>query len=111
MARKQQKEEEITLSKWVYAASECFGTVLDVGTLIQRGGGELRQPCSLSHSNIHALLPLLSISKQYRKDQKKVDKLTAQIPYHEGRGNKEEVEKIKAQVDAIWAKTREAAFA
>ncbi|KAL7493135.1 hypothetical protein ACHAWT_006733 [Skeletonema menzelii] len=60
MAKKQQKEEEITLSK---------------------------------------------------KDQKKVDKLTAQIPYHEGRGNKEEVEKIKAQVDAIWAKTREAAFA
>ena len=57
------------------------------------------------------LLPPLSISKQYRKDQKKVDKLTAQIPYHEGRGNKEEVEKIKAQVDAIWAKTREAAFA
>ena len=49
--------------------------------------------------------------KQHRKDQKKVDKLTAQIPYHEGRGNKEEVEKIKAQVDAIWAKTREAAFA
>jgi hypothetical protein len=49
--------------------------------------------------------------KQHRKDQKKVDKLTAQIPYHEGRGNKEEVEKIKAQVDAIWQKTREAAFA
>ncbi|KAL7442426.1 hypothetical protein ACHAXM_008528 [Skeletonema potamos] len=46
-----------------------------------------------------------------KKDQKKVDKLTAQIPYHEGRGNKEEVEKIKAQVDAIWQKTREAAFA
>jgi hypothetical protein len=49
--------------------------------------------------------------KHHRKDQKKVDKLTAQIPYHEGRGNKEEVEKIKAQVDAIWQKTREAAFA
>eukprot|EP00577_Skeletonema_sp_RCC1716_P028864 CAMPEP_0113394826 /NCGR_PEP_ID=MMETSP0013_2-20120614/12777_1 /TAXON_ID=2843 ORGANISM="Skeletonema costatum, Strain 1716" /NCGR_SAMPLE_ID=MMETSP0013_2 /ASSEMBLY_ACC=CAM_ASM_000158 /LENGTH=60 /DNA_ID=CAMNT_0000278815 /DNA_START=127 /DNA_END=309 /DNA_ORIENTATION=+ /assembly_acc=CAM_ASM_000158 len=46
-----------------------------------------------------------------KKDQKKVDKLTAQIPYHEGRGNKEEVEKIKAQVDAIWVKTKEAAFA
>lgn len=64
-----------------------------------------------SHSNNCALLPPLSYFKQYRKDQKKVDKLTAQIPYHEGRGNKEEVEKIKAQVDAIWAKTREAAFA
>ncbi len=49
--------------------------------------------------------------KQNRKDQKKVTKLTAQIPYHEGRGNKEEVEKIKAQVEAIWVKTREAAFA
>jgi len=48
---------------------------------------------------------------QYRKDQKKVDKLTAQIPYHEGRGNFEEVEKIRQQVEAIWQKTREAAFA
>ena len=46
-----------------------------------------------------------------RKDQKKVDKLEAQIPYHEGRGNKEEVEKIKQQVAAIWTKTREAALA
>ena len=60
------------------------------------------------------LIPPLSLSLSLlinRKDQKKVDKLTAQIPYHEGRGNKEEVEKIKAQVDAIWVKTREAAFA
>lgn len=47
----------------------------------------------------------------HRKDQKKVDKLEAQIPYHEGRGNKEEVEKIRDQVAAIWAKTREAALA
>ena len=46
-----------------------------------------------------------------RKDAKKVSKLEAQIPYHEGRGNKDEVEKIKAQVAAIWEKTREAAFA
>ena len=52
--------------------------------------------------------PEITLSK---KDQKKVDKLEAQIPYHEGRGNKEEVEKIKEQVAAIWAKTREAAFA
>ena len=50
-------------------------------------------------------------SPPHRKDQKKVDKLEAQIPYHEGRGNKEEVEKIKEQVAAIWAKTREAAMA
>ena len=47
----------------------------------------------------------------YRKDQKKVTKLEAQIPYHEGRGEKEEAEKIKAKIDAIWAKTKEAAFA
>ena len=47
----------------------------------------------------------------YRKDAKKVSKLEAQIPYHEGRGNKEEVEKIKAQVEAIWEKAREAAYA
>jgi hypothetical protein len=47
----------------------------------------------------------------FRKDAKKVSKLEAQIPYHEGRGNKEEVEKIKQQVAEIWVKTREAAFA
>eukprot|EP00593_Proboscia_inermis_P001354 CAMPEP_0171294974 /NCGR_PEP_ID=MMETSP0816-20121228/3545_1 /TAXON_ID=420281 /ORGANISM="Proboscia inermis, Strain CCAP1064/1" /LENGTH=66 /DNA_ID=CAMNT_0011767271 /DNA_START=188 /DNA_END=388 /DNA_ORIENTATION=- len=46
-----------------------------------------------------------------KKDKKKVDKLTAQIPYHEGRNNKEEVEKIKNQVESIWTKTREAAYA
>eukprot|EP00580_Thalassiosira_gravida_P001557 CAMPEP_0201608454 /NCGR_PEP_ID=MMETSP0492-20130828/7273_1 /ASSEMBLY_ACC=CAM_ASM_000837 /TAXON_ID=420259 /ORGANISM="Thalassiosira gravida, Strain GMp14c1" /LENGTH=45 /DNA_ID= /DNA_START= /DNA_END= /DNA_ORIENTATION= len=34
----------------------------------------------------------LALSK---KEQKKVDKLTAQIPYHQGRGNMEEVTKIK----------------
>lgn len=44
----------------------------------------------------------------YRKDLKKVTKLEAQIPYHEGRGNKEEVTKIKNTVEAIWDKTREA---
>jgi hypothetical protein len=62
-----------------------------------------------SRSNHLALLQ--SSFYQYRKDQKKVDKLTAQIPYHEGRGNFEEVEKIRQQVEAIWQKTREAAFA
>eukprot|EP00529_Nitzschia_sp_RCC80_P001309 CAMPEP_0113492032 /NCGR_PEP_ID=MMETSP0014_2-20120614/27862_1 /TAXON_ID=2857 /ORGANISM="Nitzschia sp." /LENGTH=93 /DNA_ID=CAMNT_0000385841 /DNA_START=200 /DNA_END=481 /DNA_ORIENTATION=- /assembly_acc=CAM_ASM_000159 len=43
-----------------------------------------------------------------RKDAKKVAKLEAQIPYHEGRGNKDEVSKIKEQVEEIWRKTREA---
>jgi len=43
-----------------------------------------------------------------KKDLKKVTKLEAQIPYHEGRGNKEEVTKIKNTVEAIWDKTREA---
>jgi hypothetical protein len=46
----------------------------------------------------------------YRKDAKKVSKLEAQIPYHEGRSNKEEVEKIKQQVAAIWKKTRDTAY-
>jgi len=46
-----------------------------------------------------------------RKDAKKVSKLEAQIPYHEGRGNKDEVDKIKEQIDAIWEKAREAAMA
>jgi hypothetical protein len=50
-------------------------------------------------------------SASYRKDAKKVSKLEAQIPYHEGRGNKEEVEKIKEQISSIWAKARETAFA
>lgn len=46
-----------------------------------------------------------------RKDQKKVTKLEAQIPYHEGRGDKEEADKIRQKIDAIWAKAKEAAFA
>lgn len=46
-----------------------------------------------------------------KKDAKKVSKLEAQIPYHEGRGNKEEVEKIRQQVEDIWAKAREQAYA
>ena len=45
----------------------------------------------------------------HRKDQKKVDKLTAMIPYHEGRKNDAEVAKIKDQVETIWQKTRDAA--
>jgi len=43
-----------------------------------------------------------------KKDQKKVDKLTAMIPYHEGRQHAEEVGKIKEKVDAIWQKAKEA---
>ena len=50
-------------------------------------------------------------SKLYRKEQKKVDKLSAQIPYHEGRGETEEVTKIKGKIDTIWAKAKEAQFA
>jgi len=46
-----------------------------------------------------------------KKDQKKVAKLESQIPYHEGRGNQEEVDKIKEQIGAIWTKAREAAYA
>jgi hypothetical protein len=44
-----------------------------------------------------------------RKDQKKVTKLEAQIPYHEGRGNKDEVVKIKEQIADIWEKAKMAA--
>jgi hypothetical protein len=40
-----------------------------------------------------------------------VTKLEAQIPYHEGRNNKEEVEKIKQQVADIWEKTKQAHLA
>jgi hypothetical protein len=40
-------------------------------------------------------------------DAKKVAKLEAMIPYHVGRGNTAEVEKIQGQVAQIWTKTRE----
>ena len=46
-----------------------------------------------------------------KKEQKKVDKLQSQIPYHEGRGDKEQAAKIQEQIDSIWAKAREAAYA
>ena len=46
-----------------------------------------------------------------RKDQKKVTKLEAQIPYHEGRGNKEEAEKLRQQIADIWDKAKETALA
>jgi hypothetical protein len=46
-----------------------------------------------------------------RKDLKKVQKLEAQIPYHEGRGNKEEAEKVREQIAEIWEKAREGAHA
>ena len=46
-----------------------------------------------------------------KKDQKKVDKLAAQIPYHEGRGNLEEVTKIKDKIEEITEKAREAFLA
>lgn len=52
---------------------------------------------------------VLTLSVPCRKDAKKVSKLEAQIPYHEGRGNQEEVAKIKEQIEAIWEKAREMA--
>ncbi len=61
--------------------------------------------------SIDFFLTRLFACRHFRKDAKKVAKLEAQIPYHEGRGNKDEVEKIKQQVAAIWTKTREAAMA
>eukprot|EP00543_Licmophora_paradoxa_P008572 CAMPEP_0202447336 /NCGR_PEP_ID=MMETSP1360-20130828/6099_1 /ASSEMBLY_ACC=CAM_ASM_000848 /TAXON_ID=515479 /ORGANISM="Licmophora paradoxa, Strain CCMP2313" /LENGTH=61 /DNA_ID=CAMNT_0049064379 /DNA_START=30 /DNA_END=215 /DNA_ORIENTATION=- len=42
-----------------------------------------------------------------KKDAKKVAKLEMQIPYHVGRDNKGEVEKIKGQIDKIWQRTRD----
>jgi hypothetical protein len=59
----------------------------------------------------HTFSNTVLFHREPRKDAKKVHKLEAQIPYHEGRGNKDEVEKIKQQIDAIWTKTREAALA
>ena len=42
-----------------------------------------------------------------RKDQEKVDKVTAVIPYLEGRQNAQEVAKIKEKIGATLQKTRE----
>eukprot|EP00527_Entomoneis_sp_CCMP2396_P002552 CAMPEP_0198137846 /NCGR_PEP_ID=MMETSP1443-20131203/1303_1 /TAXON_ID=186043 /ORGANISM="Entomoneis sp., Strain CCMP2396" /LENGTH=62 /DNA_ID=CAMNT_0043799407 /DNA_START=69 /DNA_END=257 /DNA_ORIENTATION=- len=47
--------------------------------------------------------------KLNKKDQKKVDKLTAQIPFHDSRGNKEDVLKINEQIASITLKARQAA--
>jgi hypothetical protein len=52
--------------------------------------------------NLHPL-------NHYRKDQKKISKLEAQIPYYQGRNQPEEVEKVKEQIADIWAKARQAA--
>jgi hypothetical protein len=51
---------------------------------------------------------LLLFLLTFRKDLKKVTKLEAQIPYHEGRGNKAELEKIKEQIASVWAKAKAA---
>ena len=61
-------------------------------------------------STNHDLLSFVS-PEPCRKDQKKVDKLAAQIPYHEGRGNLEEVTKIKDKIGDITEKARESFFA
>jgi len=45
-----------------------------------------------------------------RKDQKKISKLEAQIPYYQGRGNTEEVEKLKQQIEELKRQAREAAM-
>lgn len=112
---KKQKELEITLSKWVHRSVWERELHLYENLMLNGcSGGVAIQTIFLAlipgHTN-HSISLTLSSTTQHRKDQKKVDKLTAQIPYHEGRGNKEEVEKIKSQVEAIWTKTREAAWA
>jgi hypothetical protein len=63
---------------------------------------------TLSFHNLLTFAHLYELSN--RKDQKKVTKLEAQIPYHEGRGNKDEVIKIKEQIADIWEKARAAAL-
>jgi len=75
--------------------------------------GHCRAVRGLTNANLSITLHInFNPQLEYRrKDQKKVDKLTAQVPYHEGRGNKEEVTKIKEQVDAIWQKARDAQYA
>jgi enamine deaminase RidA (YjgF/YER057c/UK114 family) len=42
----------------------------------------------------------------HRKDAKKLHKLEAQIPYFEGRGNVEEVTKIKHQIEEVMSHSK-----
>jgi hypothetical protein len=58
---------------------------------------------------VHGTLSTFA-TQNNRKDLKKVTKLEAQIPYHEGRGNKDEVVKIKEQIADIWEKAKAAAL-
>ncbi len=53
---------------------------------------------------------LFYIQPFHRKDAKKVAKLEAMIPYHEGRKNDEEVTKLKEQIASIWEKAKEASW-
>mmetsp|Transcript_25464 Transcript_25464/g.75005 ORF Transcript_25464/g.75005 Transcript_25464/m.75005 type:complete len:94 (+) Transcript_25464:769-1050(+) len=55
-----------------------------------------------------SLNPILIYVTSNRKGAKKVAKLEAQIPYHQGRDEKDEVEKIKEKVIAIRKKEMEA---
>jgi hypothetical protein len=60
------------------------------------------------------LTPLVAFSfslDAHRKDLKKVHKLESQIPYHEGRGNMDEANKIREQVASIWEKAKQDSFA
>jgi hypothetical protein len=98
---KQKINEEVTLNKYVAKdRSDSESGVLVVGSSVS------------SASFFPSSLPSLSVVlfAHNRKDQKKVTKLEAQIPYHEGRGNKDEIEKIKEQIASIWEKAREAAM-
>ena len=74
--------------------------------------GPARPRPEITNSNSPSANPISHFSEYFhRKDQKKVDKLTSQIPYHEGRGDTEKATKIKEQIDSIWAKAREAQWA
>jgi hypothetical protein len=42
----------------------------------------------------------------YNTDLKKVTKLEAMIPYHEGRNAKDEAQKVRDQIGSIWDKAR-----
>ena len=68
---------------------------------------ELLLSCRCSVFILSSLAARSNPCSIFRKDAKKVSKLEAQIPYHEGRGNKEEVEKIKEQIAGIWQKAKE----
>lgn len=106
---KQKVSEEVTLNKYVRQRNSCG--VIGFHACKKYVFSLVMMATCLPWSGLFQLSLFLTyrlFSTSNRKELKKVTKLEAQIPYHEGRGNKEEVEKIKEQIAAVWERAKEA---